>query len=87
VYSNNKAGDKNDFNTIQVEAAFEWNLRIIEEMFHKEDGMSYDPYDDEGFIPEDMVPEMKVRAKQIAITNIPYETNEDTDKTANGMAS
>jgi hypothetical protein len=86
VYANNRGGDKNDFNTIQVEAAFEWNLRIIEEMFHKNE-LSYDPYDDETFIPEDMVPEMKIRAKQIAITNVPYETNEDTDKTAGGLAS
>lgn len=81
VYANNKAGDRNDFNTIQIEAAFEWNLRIIEQLFHKND-LDYDIYEDESFIPEDMVPEMKVRAKQIAISNIPYETNEDTEKNA-----
>jgi hypothetical protein len=81
VYAN-KGGDNNDFNTIQIEAAFEWNIRIIEEMFHKGEGLDYDPYEDEAFVPEDMVPEMKVRALQIAMRNVPYETNEDVEKNA-----
>jgi hypothetical protein len=80
VYPNPKAGDKNDFNVIQIEAAFQWNMKIIEDLFYKTD-MLYDLYNDDDFIPDDLVPEMRIRATQIAINaNRQYETNENENK-------
>jgi hypothetical protein len=80
IYANPKAGSRNDFNVVQVEAAFEYNLAIIEELFHADDGLTYDIFDDEAFIPEDAVSAIKKMAIASAVFNKPYETNENVDK-------
>jgi hypothetical protein len=90
VYSNKKAGASNDFNTIQIESAFEWNMPLIKELFYSND-MEYDIYNDVDFMPDDLVPMCRTRVLAIAMpyqsvrgggTN--YETNEDDNKTLEG---